>query len=165
MIAYPGYYKIAQAEYGVTKRADNGTPRADIVVINSARAGMDGTSLWNTEPGRDHVLNTILARDLWGFPIDRIGFFVMVDVPLTQTMHALQLLIEPANWWGRLAQRGGLGRYRSRFDYRRHLAAEEIRRLCTAVGYRRDTSIPAWLDGILLSGPLSAFPPGEEVVG
>lgn len=31
------------------------------------------------------------------------------------------------------------------------------------VGYRRDTSIPAWLDGILLSGPLSALPPEGKV--
>jgi hypothetical protein len=51
--------------------------------------------------------------------------------------------------------RAGLDRL-SRFYVSRHLArhlgAEEIRTLCGAVGYRRDTSLQEWLDGILLGG-------------
>ena len=47
--------------------------------------------------------------------------------------------------------RAGLDRL-SRFYVSRHLGAEEIRTLCGAVGYRRDTSLQEWLDGILLGG-------------
>jgi hypothetical protein len=97
------------------------------------------------------------SQELAGFRIDRVRFFVFVDCPHTQTMHALELLIEPVTWSSRFMQRGGWGRYRSRFDYRRHLPADEIRQVCAAVGYQRDTGIPAWLDGILLGGPLSAL--------
>jgi hypothetical protein len=38
----------------------------------------------------------------------------------------------------------------SRFDFSRHLGTEEVRTLCGAVGYRRDSSLPEWVNGILL---------------
>lgn len=156
-ITYPGFWNTNQAEYGVARYRKDGSERADIVAINSIQTGPAGTSLWNTADGRDYVLNTVLAQELAGFRIDRVRFFVFVDCPHTQTMHALELLIEPVTWSSRFMQRGGWGRYRSQFDYRRHLPADEIRRVCATVGYQRDTRIPAWLDGIFLGGPLSAL--------
>ena len=40
----------------------------------------------------------------------------------------------------------------SRYDFSRHLGTEEVRTLCRAVGYRRDSSLPEWVNGILLGG-------------
>ena len=76
-IIYPGFdHQPCQALYGIVNHRDQA--RSDIVLINTPRLG-PVTSLWNTQEGRDLVLNRILASDLQGVGTQYIRFFVFID--------------------------------------------------------------------------------------
>jgi hypothetical protein len=94
MIFYPGYTKQpCRAEYGIALRRDQSIAGADIVVMNSPRAGA-GTSLWNTQDGRDIVLNRILTQDLQGVRVEFIRFFVLIDAQASGgQIHGIELPI------------------------------------------------------------------------
>ncbi|MDP9014741.1 MAG: hypothetical protein M3O41_19185 [Pseudomonadota bacterium] len=94
MIFYPGFWgHVAQAEYAVVRREEKGTLYADIVVINSRRAGLDCTSLWTTDEGRDAVLNKILGADLLGVCLKYVRFFVLIDPGAHDRIHCVEVPI------------------------------------------------------------------------
>jgi hypothetical protein len=93
LIFYPDSdNQVAQAEYGVVIRHENSIARADVVVINSHGAGL-GASLWNSQAGRDLVLNRILANELKGIRVQFIRFFVLVDLEAPGWMRGIELPI------------------------------------------------------------------------
>jgi hypothetical protein len=93
LIFYPGSVnQVAQAEYGVLIRHENSIARADVVVINSPRTGL-GASLWNSQIGRDVVLNKILANELKGVRTQFIRIFLLVDLEAPGWMRGIELPI------------------------------------------------------------------------
>jgi hypothetical protein len=93
LIFYPGSVnQVAQAEYGVLIRHENTIARADVVVINSPWASL-GASLWNSQVGRDVVLNSILANELKGIHTQFIRFFLLVDLEAPGWMRGIELPI------------------------------------------------------------------------
>lgn len=164
---YPGFHgTTGQAFHGIALRHDRPTVSTDIVAINSPRLG-PATSLWNTNEGRDLVLNKILATDLQGIPTASVRFFVLIDSPEPFGMHGLELPIrldfadyrkkgnpyEGPSLLERLLCRigvgqltfsywsrhvvGGCAKFYTDFEQRRHLPHEEMNELCAAVGYQR----------------------------
>jgi len=69
-ILFPGNMRQAcEAWYSVTIQGDGGfIAKAQIVVVQTDKInpGAMGTSLWNTNAGRDNVLNRILETELQG---------------------------------------------------------------------------------------------------
>lgn len=79
IIFYPGFSgQPCRAEYGIAINHDKSIARADILVINSRRAGLE-TSLVNSQQGRDIVLNKILANELQGVRVEFVRYFILVD--------------------------------------------------------------------------------------
>lgn len=70
------------AQYGITIDRDQGIAKAEIVVVQTNREGSPamGTSLYNTDDGRDIILNKILATDLRGVRIEFVNFYVILDL-------------------------------------------------------------------------------------
>jgi hypothetical protein len=64
--------------------------RAHIVVVQSSRKGV-WTSLYNTDEGRDNILNRILAQELPGVRVEFLTFNVILD--LSNHMEGLRLPI------------------------------------------------------------------------
>lgn len=86
-IFFPGNDRQAcEAWYGIAIDRDSGIARANIVVIQSSQMDM-GTSLWNTEAGRNNVLTRILDRDLKGVRTEFVNFFVAID--MGETVHCM----------------------------------------------------------------------------
>ncbi len=70
----PGHFgEPYKAEYEILLEGDGMIPRAHIVVVQSSSDGM-GPGLWNTDKGRDAVLNSILNQNLKGIRLDFIRF-------------------------------------------------------------------------------------------
>ncbi len=93
MIFYPGNTdQPCRAEYGISISRDQSIESANIVVINSRRAGL-GSSLWNTQEGRDIVLNKILANELKGVRTRFVRFFVLVEAEAPIWMTGIELPI------------------------------------------------------------------------
>lgn len=93
MIFYPGNVRQAcRAEYSIALNYDELITKADIVVINSPLAG-GGTSLFNTDAGRDVILNKILTDELRGVRLDFIRFFVIIDSGQPQWVTGIELPI------------------------------------------------------------------------
>ncbi|MGE8099487.1 hypothetical protein [Pseudomonas fluorescens] len=78
------------AEYAVVMDDSGWTQHADIVVVQSSQKGL-GTSLYNTDRGRDNVLNRILTTDLPDVRIQYISFNIVLD--LADHMEGLRLPI------------------------------------------------------------------------
>lgn len=75
-ICFPGFHKIpSRVEYGVLIDHDEVMPVAHIVVVQGGAGS--GTSLINTDEGRDNLLNRILSADLAGIRLDLIRFTVI----------------------------------------------------------------------------------------
>ncbi|WP_054086397.1 hypothetical protein [Pseudomonas syringae] len=70
------------ARYGIKIDPDHGIARAEIVVIQTNREGYPamGTSLYNTEDGRNIILNKILETDLRGVRVEFVSFYVILDL-------------------------------------------------------------------------------------
>jgi hypothetical protein len=80
VIVYPGNAnQSCRAEYGISIARNLSGTRTDIVVIDSAEAGLHHTPLFDAHAGRDLVLNKILSTDLQGIGLDLMRFFVIVD--------------------------------------------------------------------------------------
>ena len=143
-IFYPGYDRQpCQAFYGIANHRDR--KMADIVVINSPRLG-PATSLLNTQEGRDRVLNRILANELPGVSPQYVRFFVLIDSAVADRMHGIELPIQPQSFVSSRNGVRGCADFRSDFEQRRLLLAEEMNKLCTAVGYQRESEgFPPWV--------------------
>ena len=92
-IFYPSGHgnTTAQAYYGIAVRRDQDPTQTDIVLINSHRFGIH--SLWNSDHGRNVVLNKILATDLAGIATRCVRFFVLIDTDKHHPMHGLEFRI------------------------------------------------------------------------
>jgi hypothetical protein len=145
-IYFAGYMGPCEAQYGIHREQDT----LHIVVIQSDF----GTSLWNSAEARNHVLNTVLAREATGIQIDQIRFYVILDTR-TSDMHGIELPIHldyddyrargnPGRSKG-LFRRvfemrshdavAGSGRCYVDFDERIGLTADTIKRFCALLGY------------------------------
>ncbi|BCT33550.1 hypothetical protein [Pseudomonas protegens] len=78
------------AEYAIVVDDSGWIQRAHIVVVQSSRKGV-WTSLYNTDEGRDNVLNRILAQELPGVRVEFLTFNVILD--LSNHMEGLRLPI------------------------------------------------------------------------
>lgn len=79
-IFFPGNDRQAcEAWYGIAIDRDCSIARANIVVVQSSDMDM-GTSLWNTEAGRNNLLTRILDHDLNGVRVEFVKFFVALDM-------------------------------------------------------------------------------------
>jgi hypothetical protein len=67
------------AEYAIVIDDSEMIQRAHIVVVQSSKKGV-WTSLYNTDEGRDNVLNRILAQELPGVRIDFLSFNLILDL-------------------------------------------------------------------------------------
>jgi hypothetical protein len=67
------------AEYAIVIDDSEMIQRAHIVVVQSSKKGA-WTSLYNTDEGRDNVLNRILAQELPGVRIDFLSFNLILDL-------------------------------------------------------------------------------------
>ena len=78
-IIFPGNHRQpCEARYGIFFDDIDGLFKgAHIVVVQSSATG--GSSLWNTDEGRDAVLNRILAQDLAGVRVEYVRFSVILD--------------------------------------------------------------------------------------
>lgn len=79
-IFFPGFNgQACEAWYGIAIESKESISRANIVVVQSNSMEM-GTSLWNTDDGRDSVLNRILNQDLKGVRIEFITLTIVLDL-------------------------------------------------------------------------------------
>lgn len=78
------------AEYAIVVDDSGWIQRAHIVVVQSSRKGV-WTSLYNTDEGRDNILNRILAQELPGVRVEFLTFNVILD--LSNHMEGLRLPI------------------------------------------------------------------------
>ena len=76
------------ASYGIAFRREL-IAQAEIVVVQNHE--MSGTSLWNTDAGRNNVLNRILANDLAGVRIEFVRFTAIFDAETG--LHAMRFPI------------------------------------------------------------------------
>lgn len=77
-VFYPGHAgQPCLGEYAIALDRSDTFSRADIVLLSRAAHG--GESFWNSDLGRDTVLNRILATDLEGVRLDWIRLFVLVE--------------------------------------------------------------------------------------
>lgn len=67
------------AEYAIVMDGSGSIQRAHIVVVQSSQKGV-WTSLYNTDEGRDNVLNRILAQDLLGVRVEFLTFNIILDL-------------------------------------------------------------------------------------
>ncbi len=67
------------AEYAIVIDDSEMIQRAHIVVVQSSKKGV-WTSLYNTDEGRDNVLNRIMAQELPGVRTDFLSFNVILDL-------------------------------------------------------------------------------------
>lgn len=145
-IYFAGVLGPCEAEYGIHIEQDT----LHIVVIQSK----PGTSLWNGDKGRNHVLNAILDRDLAGIRIDQIRYHLILDTA-TNGMLGIELPVHldhddyrsrgnrvlPRGWlrrtfgvWNHDAVAGS-GRCYVDFDEREGMPTETIERFCAVLGY------------------------------
>lgn len=82
------------AEYAIVVDDSGSIQRAHIVVVQSSQKGV-WTSLYNTDEGRDNVLNRILAQELLGVRVDFLTFNIILD--LSTRMEGFRLPIR-LNW-------------------------------------------------------------------
>lgn len=70
------------AKYGINIDHSQGIARADVIVIQTSRKGSAamGTSLYNTDDGRNIILNKILETDLRGVRVEFVNFYVILDL-------------------------------------------------------------------------------------
>ncbi len=78
------------AEYAIVVDDSDWTQRAHIVVVQSSQKGV-WTSLYNTDEGRNSVLNRILVQELSGVRIEFLTFNIILD--LSSRMEGLRLPI------------------------------------------------------------------------
>lgn len=78
------------AEYAIVVDDSGWIQRAHIVVVQSSRKGV-WTSLYNTDVGRDNILNRILVQELPGVRVEFLTFNVILD--LSNHMEGLRLPI------------------------------------------------------------------------
>ncbi|HBP6366191.1 hypothetical protein ACVSK9_19795 [Pseudomonas aeruginosa] len=92
-IYFPGVSSApSSAQYGIFLSPEKSFPVANIVVVQSDRQNdYMGTSLYNTDEGRNIVLNRILENDLRGIRLDYINFYVILD--LSTTLEGMKLPI------------------------------------------------------------------------
>lgn len=92
-VIFPGNHgQPCEALYGIHLYNENHITRAHIAVVQSDASGYMGTSLWNTDEGRNILLNKILAHDLAGVRVQFVRFSVIIDAG--KTVHAAELPIE-----------------------------------------------------------------------
>lgn len=92
-IFFPGNTRQpCQARYGILLPKEGGTRIAQIVVVQSDKDPYMGTSLWNTDEGRNLVLNRILETDLRGVRVEYIRFATIIHSD--DGLHAIDLPIE-----------------------------------------------------------------------
>jgi hypothetical protein len=129
-ILFPGNMRQAcEAYYGVMLQKDEGPLGvATILVVQTDKInpGAMGTSLWNTDEGRDSVLNRILGSELAGVRVEFVRFVCALDVG--GQLHTMELPIRlnvedyiargnshnvsqspPQDWFGTLKNAIGLG--------------------------------------------------------
>ncbi len=82
------------AEYAIVVDNSGSIQRAHIVVVQSSQKGI-WTSLYNTDEGRNNVLNRILVQDLLGVRIEFLTFNIILD--LSTRMEGFRLPIR-LNW-------------------------------------------------------------------
>ncbi|MNJ42800.1 hypothetical protein D3C77_377770 [compost metagenome] len=83
------------AEYGVAIDTTGLIQRAHIVVVQSSKKPGMGTSLYNTDTGRDSVLNRILATEFAGVRVEFLTFNIILD--LSERLEAMRFPIR-LNW-------------------------------------------------------------------
>ena len=145
-IYFAGVMGPCEAQYGIHIEQDT----LHIVVIQSKF----GTSLWNDAAARNHILNTVLSRDVAGIRIDQIRFHVILDTR-TNGMLGIELPIHLDHddyraRGGRVRPKGlfrrvfgvwnhdavaSSGRCYVNFDERRGLPTDMIERFCAVLGY------------------------------
>ena len=75
-VFYPGHARQpCLGEYTIVLDHSEALARADIVLVS--RAAHRGPSFWNSELGRNTVLNRIVATDLAGIRLEWIRLFVL----------------------------------------------------------------------------------------
>ena len=80
-ILFPGNMRQpCEAEYGIHLYSEGMIAKAHIVVIQSDKRHQPGTSLWNTDSGREIVLNKILSNDLQGIRVEFVRFTSVLDI-------------------------------------------------------------------------------------
>jgi hypothetical protein len=82
------------AEYAIVVDSSGSIQRAHIVVVQSSQKGI-WTSLYNTDEGRNNVLNRILVQDLLGVRVEFLTFNIILD--LSTRMEGFRLPIR-LNW-------------------------------------------------------------------
>jgi len=82
------------AEYAIIMDDSGFIQKAHIVVVQSSRKGV-WTSLYNTDEGRNDVLNRILAQELSGVRVEFLSFNIILD--LSDRMLGMRLPIR-LNW-------------------------------------------------------------------
>lgn len=102
------------AEYAIVMDNSGWIQRAHIVVVQSSQKGV-WTSLYNTDEGRDNVLNRILAQDLPGVRVEFLTFNIILD--LSTRMEGFRLPIR-LNWDDYMIKGNP---YKSRFSSRLNL--------------------------------------------
>lgn len=87
-IIFPGIHRQpSQAAYGVVLEHDGVMPRAHIVAWQ-ALSEHKGSSLWNTDAGRNNVLNRILETELAGVRTEFVRFTVAIIEENGKHIHA-----------------------------------------------------------------------------
>lgn len=108
-IFYAGNYRQpCVAEYAIVVDDSGSIQRAHIVVVQSSQKGI-WTSLYNTDEGRNNVLNRILVQDLLGVRVEFLTFNIILD--LSTRMEGFRLPIRLN--WGDYMRKGNP--YRSKF--------------------------------------------------
>ncbi len=151
-IYFAGVMGPCEAQYGIHVEQDT----LHVVVIQSKF----GTSLWNDDAARNHVLNTVLDRHVAGIRIDQTRFYVILDTR-TNGMLGIELPIHLNHddyraRGGRGRTKGlfrrifgvwnhdalaGSGRCYVDFDERSGMPADVIERFCAVLGYYRANRI------------------------
>jgi len=77
-VFYPGHAgQPCIGEYGIALDRSDAFTRADIILVS--RQAHAGASFYNSDYGRDAVLNRILANDLNGIRLEWIRVFVLIE--------------------------------------------------------------------------------------
>ena len=97
------------AEYAIVVDNSGSIQRAHIVVVQSSQKGI-WTSLYNTDEGRNNVLNRILVQDLFGVRVEFLTFNIILD--LSTRMEGFRLPIRLS--WDDYMSKGNP--YRSKFS-------------------------------------------------
>lgn len=79
-IFYPGFHgSTGRALFDVARYFSNGIAHGNIVVVWKQHPH-GGTSLYNTDDGRNKVLNDVLASTLVGTRVEWVKFYVILDL-------------------------------------------------------------------------------------